>query len=83
MRFVLLGAGKTGALVAEVATMRGHTVEVIEVHENYNGAALTKKRLDGVDAVIDFTAPQAVMANIEATIRSGTNMTVGTTGWYA
>jgi 4-hydroxy-tetrahydrodipicolinate reductase len=83
MRFVLLGAGKTGALVAEIATLRGHTAEIIEVHENHNGAALTRKRLAGVDAVIDFTTPEAVMSNIEATIRAGANMVVGTTGWYA
>jgi len=83
MRFVLLGAGKTGSLVAEIATMRGHTVEIIEVHENHHGAALTKKRLAGVDAVIDFTTPEAVMTNIEATIRAGANMVVGTTGWYS
>ena len=38
----MLGSGKTGALVAEIAAMRGHTVEIIEVHENHNGAALTK-----------------------------------------
>ncbi len=42
MRFVLLGAGKTGALVAEIAATRGHTVEIIEVQENYNGAALPR-----------------------------------------
>ena len=83
MRFVLLGAGKTGALVAEIATMRGHTVEIIEVQENHAGAALTKKRLAGVDAVIDFTTPDTVMSNIEATIHAGANMVVGTTGWYA
>jgi 4-hydroxy-tetrahydrodipicolinate reductase len=83
MRFVLLGAGKTGALVAEIATLRGHTVEVIEERQNYNGAALNKKRLAGVDAVIDFTTPDAVMANIEAVVHSGANMIVGTTGWYA
>jgi 4-hydroxy-tetrahydrodipicolinate reductase len=83
MRFVLLGAGKTGALVAEIATMRGHTVEIIEVHENHKGAALTKKRLAGVDAVIDFTTPESVMGNIESTIHAGANMVVGTTGWYA
>lgn len=83
MKIVLLGAGKTGALVAELATMRGHTVEIIEVHENPKGKALTRSRLKGVDAVIDFTTPDSVMSNIEATIRSGANMVVGTTGWYA
>ena len=83
MKIVLLGAGKTGSLVAEVATIRGHVVEIIEEHENPKGKALTKKRLTEVDAVIDFTTPDAVMANIEATIRAGANMVVGTTGWYA
>ncbi len=83
MKFILTGAGKTGALVAEIAAARGHTVEIIEVNENRNAAALTKQRLAGVDAVIDFTTPDAVMANIDATIRAGVNMVVGTTGWYA
>ncbi len=83
MKFILTGAGKTGAIVAEIGTMRGHTVEIIEVHENRNGCALTPSRLAGVDAVIDFTTPDAVMANIDATIRAGVNMVVGTTGWYA
>jgi 4-hydroxy-tetrahydrodipicolinate reductase len=83
MKIVLLGAGKTGSLVAEVATERGHVVEIIEENENHHGSALTKKRLAGVDCVIDFTTPDSVMANIEATIRAGANMVVGTTGWYA
>lgn len=83
MRIVLLGAGKTGSLVAEVATIRGHVVEIIEENENHKGSALTKARLKGVDCVIDFTTPDSVMSNIEATIRAGANMVVGTTGWYA
>ena len=83
MKFVLLGAGKTGAVVAEVAASRGHACEIIEVAENRNGSALTRQRLAGVDAVIDFTTPDAVMTNIEATLRAGANMVVGTTGWYA
>jgi 4-hydroxy-tetrahydrodipicolinate reductase len=83
MKFVLLGAGKTGAVVAEVAAARGHSCEIIEVSENRKGSALTRQRLAGIDAVIDFTTPDAVMTNIEATIRAGANMVVGTTGWYA
>jgi 4-hydroxy-tetrahydrodipicolinate reductase len=83
MKFVLLGAGKTGAVVAEIAATRGHSCEIIEVAENRNGSALTRERLAGVDAVIDFTTPDAVMTNIEATLRAGANMVVGTTGWYA
>jgi 4-hydroxy-tetrahydrodipicolinate reductase len=82
MKIVLLGAGKTGSLVAEIAAARGHEVEIIDENENLNGAALTRERLAGTGAVIDFTTPQAVLANIEATVQAGANMVVGTTGWY-
>jgi 4-hydroxy-tetrahydrodipicolinate reductase len=82
MNLVLLGAGKTGSVVAGVAGERGHQMKIIEIVENPNGAALTRAALAGVDAVIDFTAPQAVLKNIEACTRAGTNMVVGTTGWY-
>jgi 4-hydroxy-tetrahydrodipicolinate reductase len=82
MKFILLGAGKTGSVVAEVAASRGHSCEIIEVAENRNGSALTRQRLASIDAVIDFTSPDAVMTNIEAVVRAGANMVVGTTGWY-
>jgi len=82
MNLVLLGAGKTGSVVAGVAGERGHQMKIIEIDENPNGAALTRAALAGVDAVIDFTAPHAVLKNIEACTRAGTNMVVGTTGWY-
>jgi len=82
MNFVLLGAGKTGSIVAEIAREHGHQVRIIEIDENTNGAALDRTSLAGVDAVIDFTSPQAVLANIEACAKAGANMVVGTTGWY-
>lgn len=83
MKFVVLGKGKTGSLVAEIATQRGHSVEALTEVENANGAALTEEKLRGVDSVIDFTTPAAVLENISACVRSGGNMVVGTTGWYA
>ena len=82
MNFVLLGAGKTGSVVAGIADERGHRMKVIEIEENTDGAALTRASLAGVDAVIDFTSPHAVLKNIEACTRAGANMVIGTTGWY-
>jgi 4-hydroxy-tetrahydrodipicolinate reductase len=83
MKLVLLGgAGKTGAVVAEVARERGHALRILEIDENRDGSALTRSSLAGVDAVIDFTSPSAVLANINACVQAGTNMVVGTTGWY-
>lgn len=82
MNLVLLGYGKTGSIVAEIAKERGHQVTVIAEDKNRHGEALTRDSLSGVDAVIDFTTPEAVIPNIEACVRAGINMVVGTTGWY-
>ena len=82
MNLLLLGRGKTGSLVAEVAAERKHHTRVIGSHENAAGEALTSERLSGIDVVIDFTAPHCVLANIEACAKAGKNMVVGTTGWY-
>ncbi len=82
MNFILAGGGKTGSLVVEVARQRGHQIRVVDLPENEHAAALTPAALRGVDGVIDFTAPAAVMENIEAGVRGGANLVVGTTGWY-
>ncbi|MGH9577310.1 MAG: 4-hydroxy-tetrahydrodipicolinate reductase [Terriglobales bacterium] len=83
MNLLVLGKGKTGSLVAEVARERGHQVSAVSGAENANASALTKEGLHGVDVVIDFTTPQAVVRNIEACAQAGASMVVGTTGWYA
>jgi 4-hydroxy-tetrahydrodipicolinate reductase len=82
MRFLLLGAGKTGSLVAEVAHERHHEVRVLRSAENRQGAALTAGSLDGTDAVIDFTTPDGVFDNIAACVAAEKPIVVGTTGWY-
>jgi len=82
MRLLILGRGKTGSLVADVARQRGHDIRVAGASENAGGAALAAEKLREIDVVIDFTAPSCVVANIEACIREGKNMVVGTTGWH-
>src|SRR5690348_13548763 len=82
MNLLLLGHGKTGALVEEVARQRGHSVRVLTSKDNPNASALGGDHLRGVDALIDFTTPEAVVENIEACIRARKPIVVGTTGWY-
>lgn len=82
MNLLLLGRGKTGSLVAEVARERGHAITWLCSAENPHASALTAEKLRDVDIVIDFTTPQSVLENIEACVGAGTNMLVGTTGWY-
>ncbi|MFZ1133013.1 MAG: dihydrodipicolinate reductase C-terminal domain-containing protein [Terriglobales bacterium] len=82
MNLLILGRGKTGALVAEVARSRRHHVRVLSAADNAGGCALTPDLLTAIDAVIDFTTPAAVVANAEISIRARKNLVVGTTGWY-
>jgi 4-hydroxy-tetrahydrodipicolinate reductase len=81
MKLLILGRGKTGTLVAEVARERGHQVEVLGAAENFNSGALTPERLQKADMVIDFTTPAAVLLNIEKCMEAKARMVVGTTGW--
>lgn len=83
MKILLLGAGKTGSLVAAVARERGHVVTVLRSADNAHGSGLTQQLLSAHDAVLDFTTPDCVLANIRACVAAKKNMVVGTTGWYS
>jgi 4-hydroxy-tetrahydrodipicolinate reductase len=83
MLILVLGKGKTGSLVAEVARERGHGVRALDITENQHASALTAPQLAGVDVVIDFTAPDAAVENMRAVLSLGCRIVVGTTGWYA
>src|SRR5664279_1000387 len=82
MRILVLGQGKTGKLVAEVAAERGHSVHVLAELENVEAGALTPPFVAGFDVVIDFTTPEAVVQNMRACLATGAKMVIGTTGWY-
>ena len=83
MRILVLGQGKTGKLVAQVACERGHDVRGLDIPENADARALTPAFLAGFDVAIDFTTPEAVVQNMRACLAAGAKMVVATTGWYA
>src|SRR5580658_4945244 len=83
MLILVLGKGKTGSLVAQIARERGHGVRALEITENEHASALTAPSLASVDVVIDFTAPEAAVENMRAVLAVGRRIVVGTTGWYA
>jgi 4-hydroxy-tetrahydrodipicolinate reductase len=82
MRVLVLGHGKTGKLVAEIAAQHGHGVHVLDAKENPAAAALTPPFVAGFDVVIDFTTPEAAVQNMRACLATGAKMVIGTTGWY-
>ena len=83
MQLLILGKGKTGSLVAEVARERGHAVRALDINDNRDASALTAASLKGVDVVIDFTSAEAAVENMRAVLALGSRIVVGTTGWYA
>lgn len=83
MQILVLGKGKTGSLVADVARERGHQVSALDINDNKHASALTTETLVGVDVVVDFTAPEAAVENIGAVLAARGRIVVGTTGWYA
>jgi 4-hydroxy-tetrahydrodipicolinate reductase len=82
MRIGLLGYGKMGKLVEMIALREGWQVDPkLDIHNNADGKGITSAAMEGVDVVIEFSQPEAVIANIEAAARAGVNIVVGTTGW--
>jgi 4-hydroxy-tetrahydrodipicolinate reductase len=82
MRVTIVGNGKMGRAVAELAEERGHVVHaIIGSSENAQGAALSSERLTGTDVAIEFTRPDAVVTNLERLIEAGIPTVTGTTGW--
>lgn len=82
LRVAVVGDGKMGRAVAELARERGYEVTaVLGPAGNVNGDAITRDRLGDSDVVIEFTEPSAAPTNIVAAVRAGYPVVTGTTGW--
>jgi len=80
MNIALLGYGKMGRLIEKFALQRGHQIHVI-VDEN-NRSNISAADLAGADVAIDFSQPEAAVANIDLCFEANLPIVVGTTGWY-
>ena len=83
MLFLVLGRGKTGSLVADVAKNAATECGWSAKRRTVTVRRLPPTFLAQFDAVIDFTTPEAVVPNMRACLASGAHMVVGTTGWHA
>ncbi len=81
-RLAIIGHGKMGRAVEQVATSHGWTVAaVIDATANHNGAGITRDSLGDADVAVEFTAGRAAPANVRACVRAGCPVVSGTTGW--
>jgi 4-hydroxy-tetrahydrodipicolinate reductase len=82
MRLGLIGHGKMGRMVEQLAPSRGFDLRlVLDEDSNRDGMGLLPDKLQGVDVCIEFTTPGAVLENIRRVAALGCNLVVGTTGW--
>ena len=83
-RLALIGLGKMGQTLRNLAPERGWTIAVeIGAEGNGQGMGITRELLRGADVAIEFTTPQSAPWNVRACARAGCPVVVGTTGWEA
>ena len=76
MKIALLGYGKMGKVIEEIALNRGHSV-VFKTNE-----ASMEKDVSKADVAIDFSTPETAVDNIKKCFAVNVPVVVGTTGWY-
>jgi len=77
----IVGNGKMGRLIAELAPQYGFDVRAKFTRgNNLHDAAIVPEFLQGVDAAVEFTTPDAAPANLRRLVSLGINAVCGTTG---
>ena len=80
-KLALVGMGKMGKAIAELAPSRGWDV-VARLDSAAMKRGIAAADLEGADVAIEFTVPHATPDNVRALIATGIPVVVGTTGWY-
>ncbi|MFL1896870.1 4-hydroxy-tetrahydrodipicolinate reductase [Aquimarina sp. 2-A2] len=75
MKIALLGYGKMGKTIEQIALERGHSI-VLKVGKNDTNYDLTS-----ADVAIDFSIPDAAVENITRCFEASVPIICGTTGW--
>lgn len=79
MKIALVGYGKMGQTIEQIAIERGH--EVVFKITTANRNELNEANLRQVDVVIEFTRPEAAQENVTTCLKAGIPVVCGTTGW--
>ena len=81
-RLAIVGYGKMGRLIEELAPGYGFTVALkLDEFNNTSYEGVTAENFRGIDVAVDFSIPGAVVENVERISALGVNTVIGTTGW--
>ena len=81
MNIALIGYGKMGKAIEEIALIKGHTIALKIDMENQH--ELTAENLQKADVAIEFTGPETAAENIYSCIDAGIPVICGSTGWLS
>lgn len=79
MRIALIGYGKMGKAIEEIALHRGH--EIVLKIDQPNLHEFTQEKLLTADAAIEFTSPHSAPDNVKKLLEFGVPVVCGSTGW--
>lgn len=79
MKLAIIGYGKMGQAIADLALEKGH--EVILKITAENAAELTKENLKKADVAVEFTRPETAVKHLLMCFRCNVPVVSGTTGW--
>ena len=79
MKIALIGYGKMGKAIEEIALSKGHEI-VLKIDAN-NTSDFTKENIQKADVAIEFTGPHTAFENISKCIQWAVPVVCGSTGW--
>jgi 4-hydroxy-tetrahydrodipicolinate reductase len=79
MKIALIGYGKMGHMIEEVAAERGHEI-VLKIHID-NTEEFTGENIAAANVAIEFTGPDSAYDNVKKCIDFGIPVVSGSTGW--
>ncbi len=81
MKIALIGYGKMGHMIEQVALTRGH--EIVCIIDKENVEDIHSDMFRSADVAIEFTTPAIAESNIREAWKEGMPVVSGTTGWHA
>jgi 4-hydroxy-tetrahydrodipicolinate reductase len=81
MNIALIGYGKMGKAIEQIAINKGH--KIVAIITTANNDELAAGNLNNADVAIEFTNPESAPQNIVHCINAGVAVVCGTTGWNA
>lgn len=79
MKIALIGYGKMGKAIEEIARQRGH--EIVLTIDQPNLHEFTAANMATADAAIEFTGPHSAFENVKKCLEMGVPLVCGSTGW--